>query len=91
MSKKRVKTIVSKFCCQGFYGEKCRCEKCCKIYNKPYSRTKEHKNWVYAQVMRGESFIVDDVRQSVIFENDVPISGESYQYYFQANRRKTND
>lgn len=59
--KQKVIMVVSKYCNSGFYGEACRCKKCCEIQNKPYNELDEHRDWIYSQVMRGEAFIVKDI------------------------------
>jgi len=70
LKKIKGKVTFSKFCASGFYGENhCKCKRCCEKLNKPYDKTEEHKNWVYSRVMKGESFIVDDV-QIIDFESE---------------------
>ena len=88
---KNTKIVFSRFCASGFYGDECVCEKCCKIHNKPYDKEKEHKNWVYAKVMRGESFIVDDVKPMVSFDNNGKMEfGKTFTYFFKAEKSETS-
>jgi hypothetical protein len=57
-----IKMIFSKYCASGFYGEKkCRCKRCCEKFNKFYSEIDEKRDWIYSKVMKGKSFIVDNV------------------------------
>lgn len=81
---KNIKIVFSRFCASGFYGNNCICQKCCQIQNKPYNELEEHKNWVYAQVMTGQSFIVDNVKPMVYFNKDGKIEfGKTFTYFFK--------
>ncbi len=79
----KVKIVFSQFCASGFYGNKCICKKCCEIHNRPYDKVEEHKNWVYSRVMKGEAFIVDDVKPMVSFKEDGKMEfGKSFTYFY---------
>ena len=81
---KNIKIVFSRFCASGFYGDKCICKKCCQIQNKPYDEIEEHKNWVYSQVMTGQSFIVDNVKPMVSFSDDGKMEfGKTFTYFFK--------
>lgn len=87
----KVKLVFSRFCASGFYGDNCVCEKCCKIHNRPYDKAEEHKNWVYSRVMKGESFIVDDVKPMVSFSDDGKLEfGKTFTYFFKGEKSKTS-
>lgn len=79
----KVKLTFSKYCCSGFYGEKCRCKRCCTEQNKPYNELDEHRDWVYAQVMQGEGFVIDNVKPKVSFDKDGEMQfGKTFKYVF---------
>ena len=78
----KVKLTFSKYCCSGFYGKNCRCKRCCTEQNKSYNELDEHRDWIYAQVMQGESFVVDKVKPMVTFENSKPIFGKEFRYIY---------
>lgn len=78
----KVKLTFSKYCCSGFYGQNCRCKRCCTEQNKSYNELDEHRDWIYAQVMQGESFVVDKVKPMVTFENGKPIFGKEFKYIY---------
>lgn len=79
----KVKIVFSQFCASGFYGDNCICEKCCKIHNRPYNKVEEHKNWVYSRVMKGEAFLVDNVKPMVSFNESGKMEfGKSFTYFY---------
>lgn len=81
-----IKIVFSRYCASGFFGDNCVCQKCCQIHNKPYDKEAEHKNWVYSQVMKGESFLVENVKPMVHFnENGKMEFGRTFTYMYQGS------
>lgn len=81
----KVKITFSKYCASGFYGDDCKCIRCCKKFNREYNQVEEHKNWVYAKVMKGESFIIDGVKPMVYFHNNKPKFGMEFTYFYNGS------
>lgn len=80
----KVKITFSTYCASGFYGDECKCIKCCEKHGRKYDKVEEHKNYIYAQVMTGESFIVDGVKPTVyIDENYKPHYGKIFKYFYK--------
>lgn len=82
----KIRITFSRFCASGFYGDECKCVKCCEQHGRVYDEIEEHKNWVYAQVMRGESFIVENAKPTSYRDSKNNLRfGMKFNYFFKAS------